>query len=124
MDRSSKDIFNPSVIEDIYPTRPNNMEDVCLYEFVANYKFDIIGEIGEREYKLRSKPVLSNHRKFNPMQEAERDDFYYSLIFLFVPFRDETTLVMERETMEEVFRRHREASICGIKIILTNDRNY
>ena len=40
MDRSSKDIFNPSVIEDFYPTRPNNMEDVSLYEFVADYKFD------------------------------------------------------------------------------------
>uniref|UniRef100_A0A1X7V7D6 Uncharacterized protein n=1 Tax=Amphimedon queenslandica TaxID=400682 RepID=A0A1X7V7D6_AMPQE len=49
------------------------------------------------------------------MQEAERDDFYYSLIFLFVPFRDESTLVMEGETMEEAFRRHREASIRGIE---------
>uniref|UniRef100_A0A1X7VF99 DNA helicase Pif1-like 2B domain-containing protein n=1 Tax=Amphimedon queenslandica TaxID=400682 RepID=A0A1X7VF99_AMPQE len=48
------------------------------------------------------------------MQEAERDVFYYSLIFLFVPFRDKTTLVMEGETMEEAFRRHREASIRGI----------
>uniref|UniRef100_A0A1X7T9G7 Uncharacterized protein n=1 Tax=Amphimedon queenslandica TaxID=400682 RepID=A0A1X7T9G7_AMPQE len=115
MDRSSKDIFNPSIIEDFYPTRPNNMEDVSLYEFVANYKFDKIGENGEREYKLRSKPVLPNHRKFNPMQEAERDDFYYLLIFLFVPFRDESTLVMEGETMEEAFRRHREASIRGIE---------
>uniref|UniRef100_A0A1X7U4I0 Uncharacterized protein n=1 Tax=Amphimedon queenslandica TaxID=400682 RepID=A0A1X7U4I0_AMPQE len=91
------------------------MEDVSLYEFVANYKFDKIGENGEREYKLRSKPVLPNHRKFNPMQEAERDDFYYSLIFLFVPFRDESTLVMEGETMEEAFRRHREASVRGIE---------
>ena len=42
MDRSSKDIFNPSMIEDFYPTRPSNMEDVSLYEFVANYKFDKI----------------------------------------------------------------------------------
>uniref|UniRef100_A0A1X7TAZ5 Helitron helicase-like domain-containing protein n=1 Tax=Amphimedon queenslandica TaxID=400682 RepID=A0A1X7TAZ5_AMPQE len=67
MNRSSKDIFNPSIIEDFYPTRPNNMEDVSLYEFVANYKFDKVGENGEREYKLRSKPVLPNHRKFNPM---------------------------------------------------------
>uniref|UniRef100_A0A1X7UYM4 Uncharacterized protein n=1 Tax=Amphimedon queenslandica TaxID=400682 RepID=A0A1X7UYM4_AMPQE len=115
MDRSSKDIFNPSIIEDFYPTRPNNMEDVSLYEFVANYKFDKIGENEEREYKLRSKPVLPNHRKFNPMQEAERDVFYYSLIFLFVPFRDESTLVMEGETMEEAFRHHREASIRGIE---------
>uniref|UniRef100_A0A1X7U1I1 ATP-dependent DNA helicase n=2 Tax=Amphimedon queenslandica TaxID=400682 RepID=A0A1X7U1I1_AMPQE len=115
MDRSSKDIFNPSIIEDFYPTRPNNMEDVSLYEFVANYKFDKIEENGEREYKLRSKPVLPNHRKFNSMQETERDDFYYSLIFLFVPFRDESTLVIEGETMEEAFRRHREASIRGIE---------
>ena len=46
MDRSSKDIFNPSVID---PTRPNNMEDLSLYEFVANYKFDKIGKDGERE---------------------------------------------------------------------------
>uniref|UniRef100_A0A1X7UQ58 Uncharacterized protein n=1 Tax=Amphimedon queenslandica TaxID=400682 RepID=A0A1X7UQ58_AMPQE len=49
------------------------------------------------------------------MQEAERDDFHYSLIFLFVPFNDESTLVMEGETMEEAFRRHREASIRGIE---------
>ena len=40
MDRSSKDIFNPSLIEDFYPTRPNNMKDLSLYEFVANYKFN------------------------------------------------------------------------------------
>uniref|UniRef100_A0A1X7V6L5 Uncharacterized protein n=1 Tax=Amphimedon queenslandica TaxID=400682 RepID=A0A1X7V6L5_AMPQE len=82
-----------------------------LYEFVANYKFDKIGENGEIEYKYRSKPVLSNHRIFNPMQEAERDNFYYSQIFLFVPFRDEITLIMEGETMKEALSRHREASI-------------
>ena len=68
MDRSSKDIFNPSVIEDFYPTRPNIMEDVSLYKFVANYKFDKIGKDGEREYKPRPKPV--NHRKINPMKET------------------------------------------------------
>ena len=55
------------------------------------------------------------------MKEMERDDFYYSLIFLFVPFRDDSTLVMEGETMEEAFRCHREASIRGISI---NYRNY
>ena len=57
MDRSSKNILNPSVIEYFYPTRPNNMEDVSLYEYFANYKFDTIGKDGEREYKPRSKPV-------------------------------------------------------------------
>ena len=38
MDQSSKDIFNLSVIEDFYRTRPNDTEDVSLY------KFDIIGK--------------------------------------------------------------------------------
>uniref|UniRef100_A0A1X7TLW7 Uncharacterized protein n=1 Tax=Amphimedon queenslandica TaxID=400682 RepID=A0A1X7TLW7_AMPQE len=49
------------------------------------------------------------------MQEAERDIFHYSLIFLFVSFRDKSTLIMERETMEEAVRRHREVSILGIE---------
>ena len=49
------------------------------------------------------------------MKEMERDVFYYSLIFLFVPFRDDSTLVMEGKTMEEAFRRLREASIHGIE---------
>uniref|UniRef100_A0A1X7UJ17 Uncharacterized protein n=1 Tax=Amphimedon queenslandica TaxID=400682 RepID=A0A1X7UJ17_AMPQE len=49
------------------------------------------------------------------MQDEEREDFYYLLIFLFVPFRDESTLVMEGETMEEAFVCHIKACICGIK---------
>uniref|UniRef100_A0A1X7TUE5 Uncharacterized protein n=1 Tax=Amphimedon queenslandica TaxID=400682 RepID=A0A1X7TUE5_AMPQE len=49
------------------------------------------------------------------MQEAERDNFYYSLIILFVPFREKSALVMEVETMKGAVRRHREASICGIE---------
>ena len=115
MDRSSKDIFNPSVMKDIYPTRPNIMEDVSLYKFVGIYKFDKIGKDQEREYKPRSKPVLPNHRKFNPMKESEGNNFYFSLIFLFAPFRDESTHVMDGETMEEASRRHREWSIRGIE---------
>uniref|UniRef100_A0A1X7U8V9 Uncharacterized protein n=1 Tax=Amphimedon queenslandica TaxID=400682 RepID=A0A1X7U8V9_AMPQE len=72
MDRSLKDIFNPSMIEDFYPTRPNNMEDVSLYEFVANYKFDKIGENEENtnfdQCQDESKLVLAGET----MEEAFR----------------------------------------------------
>uniref|UniRef100_A0A1X7U1T8 Uncharacterized protein n=1 Tax=Amphimedon queenslandica TaxID=400682 RepID=A0A1X7U1T8_AMPQE len=37
-----------------------------------------------------------------------------SLYIKSVTVQDKSTLVMEGETMEEAFRRHREASICGI----------
>uniref|UniRef100_A0A1X7VX28 Uncharacterized protein n=1 Tax=Amphimedon queenslandica TaxID=400682 RepID=A0A1X7VX28_AMPQE len=49
------------------------------------------------------------------MQEVEQDNFYYSITILFVPFRDESTLVMQGETMEEAFSHHIEASIRGIE---------
>uniref|UniRef100_A0A1X7U4H4 Uncharacterized protein n=1 Tax=Amphimedon queenslandica TaxID=400682 RepID=A0A1X7U4H4_AMPQE len=58
------------------------------------------------------------------MQEAERDNFYYSLIFLFVPFRDESTLVMEGETMEELLGVTEKHLYVALKIISTNYRNY
>uniref|UniRef100_A0A1X7TWD7 Helitron helicase-like domain-containing protein n=1 Tax=Amphimedon queenslandica TaxID=400682 RepID=A0A1X7TWD7_AMPQE len=40
-------------------------------------------------------------------------DNQYEIVF--ASMIDESTLVMEGETMEEAFRRHREASICGIE---------
>uniref|UniRef100_A0A1X7VYJ8 Uncharacterized protein n=1 Tax=Amphimedon queenslandica TaxID=400682 RepID=A0A1X7VYJ8_AMPQE len=48
MYRYSKDIYNPNIIEDFYPTRQNNIRDESLYKFVAIYKFHEIGEVGER----------------------------------------------------------------------------
>ena len=41
----------------------------------------------------------------NREKEDQRDDFYYSMILLFVPFRDEGTLINKDETMEEAFNR-------------------
>ena len=33
---TSTNIFESSVIETFYPQRPADMEDVCLYSFIAN----------------------------------------------------------------------------------------
>ena len=37
---NAEDIYAPSLIDNFYPTRPNELENVCLYDFVAHYKYD------------------------------------------------------------------------------------
>ena len=52
----SEDIFQSNLLDTYYPQRPNDLEDVCLYDFVANY--DYCGKdsrTGKRQYwKLTS----------------------------------------------------------------------
>ena len=81
------------------------MEKVCLYDFVQEY--DRCGEDkeGVPVYKKRSKPYLPNHRLYDPNKEGQREDYFYSLLLLFVPFRSEAELVKEGETAEQAFSR-------------------
>ena len=104
---NAKDIYAPSLIDNFYPTRPRELENVCLYDFVAHYKYDGNDKNGERKYRKLTKPVLPNHKIFNPLKEEERESYYYSLMILFVPFRYEAGLILDGETVEEAFQRHR-----------------
>ena len=51
------------------------------------------------------KARLPNHKLFNPQKENQRENYFYSLILFFVPFRDESNLLLENETAEEAFHR-------------------
>ena len=57
--------YAPSLIDNFYPTRPSELENVCLYDFVAPYKYDGTDKNGERKYRKLTKPVLPNHKIFN-----------------------------------------------------------
>ena len=37
-DAQSTDIFEDNIIDNFYPERPDDMEEVCLYDFVAEYE--------------------------------------------------------------------------------------
>ena len=41
----------------------------------------------------------------DPKKEDQRESYFYSLLLLFVPFRDESSLLQEQETAEEAFKR-------------------
>ena len=49
------------------------MDNVCIDDFVAHYKYDGTDKNGERKYRKLTKPVLPNHKIFNPLKEEERE---------------------------------------------------
>ena len=101
----TKYIFEDNLVDTYYPKRPQELEDVCLYDFVANYEWQGRDDDGNRKYRKLSKPRLPNHKLFDPENEDQREDYYYSLVLLFTPFRDESSLLLSNETAEEAFHR-------------------
>ena len=100
----TEDIFEDNLIDTFYPQRPATLEGVCLYDFVAHYDWQSRDDDGNRKYRKLTKPRLPNHKLFDLANELHREDYYYSLLLLFTPFRDESSL-LEHETAEEAFHR-------------------
>ena len=71
---------------------------------VAHYDWQSRDDDGNRKYRKLTKPRLPNHKLFDLANELHREDYYYSLLLLFTPFRDESSL-LEHETAEEAFHR-------------------
>ena len=101
----TENIFEDNLVDTYYPQRPINLEALCLYDFVANYDWYGKDDSGNRKYKKLTKSRLPNNKLFDPEKEYEREDYYYSLILLFVPFRDESNLLLQDESTEEAFHR-------------------
>ena len=72
---------------------------------MAHYKRDKKDKDGNRVYRMLTKPRLIQHKYFDPEKPEERENFFYSLLLLFVPFRDEGSLLLENETAEQAFNR-------------------
>ena len=57
-DPDTEDIFEDNLIDTFYPQRPQELEDVCLYDFVANYDWQGRDDQGRRKYKRLTKAQL------------------------------------------------------------------
>ena len=75
-DPNSTNIFEENLVDTFYPERPDEMEDVCLYDFVANYVKCGIDKDGKTKYGKLSKSALPNHRLFNPKKEDEKESYF------------------------------------------------
>ena len=51
-----------------------------------------VDEDGNTVYRKLGKPIIPNH---NPSKEKERENNFYTLLVLFVPFRNEGDLIEE-----------------------------
>ena len=98
-------IFEDSIVDTFYPQRPGSMEDICLYDFVANYTKCGIDKDGKVVYRKLNKTILPNHRIYNPNKENKRELFLFSLAPV-CPFRKEEDLIEENEDAEHAFNRH------------------
>ena len=104
-DPESDDIFENNLIDTHYPQRPKRLENVCLYDFVRKYDWYKKDSKGRKTWPTITNPRLINHKIYDPRNEHEREDYYYSLVLLFTPFRDEASLLLENEKAEEAFDR-------------------
>ena len=82
------------------------MEDVCLYDFIAEYTKCDIDNDGNTVYRKLTNLVLPNHKIFNTNREEEKEGYYYSLLLLFVPFRNEGDPICDGENAESAINRH------------------
>ena len=48
------------VIDTHYPKKPDNLDDLCLHDFVANYDWYTKDRRGKRVYRKLTKPRLIN----------------------------------------------------------------
>lgn len=120
-------IFNN--IFDRYQLRPDDLEGVSLagfavrYETISNIKFnEDDGDIELRQednevaryirlrdnmpMHIRIKPVILRHRYYTLNSlNSDRGGFYYNLIVLHIPFRNENDLMQEEKSAEACFLR-------------------
>ena len=87
---------NPDT-EDIwthYPQRPDSLENICTLWLTVIGKADMMMET---EGTPNSKIHVFQTTSCSILERRIREDYFYSLILLFVPFRCESSLLLQNE---------------------------
>lgn len=109
MQGDSEDIFCPNWVDVHYPNRPEQLVNICLYDFLRWY--DIVKSkpkdsvihyrYGDKYLRKRKDPYLINHFRFNVRKEPE--NYYHSLLLLFLPWIVLEDLKCGMDTYENAF---------------------
>lgn len=99
LDKESNDVYVTGSISK-YSNRPKTMENVCLADFIAEYKKGSSQKVNENEdedlseaniYSCRNKPAIIRYRRYKLIQDNH--NYYREQIMLFLPWRNESNEV-------------------------------
>ena len=80
---------------------PNEDSNPELHQLVTKYQYHKCSGYCQRREKVKG-----TYRPYNPSKENEGENDFYSLLLLFVPFRNEIDMTEEGESAEGTFNRH------------------
>lgn len=117
---NSTDVFYLNII-DYYINRPDELEHLSLFKFASYYKSSSsetvnVSSKSQKRIKLknlnkilqlRRKPVIIRTPKFLP----NTNQYFFSLLMLHLPFRDEKELLHPYENAKEAFM-HKYDNFC------------
>ncbi|XP_070528970.1 uncharacterized protein [Cardiocondyla obscurior] len=113
LDEESTDLFCPALVDDYYLNRVEKLESVSLYEFAKWYDVTTTEPKNKliEYYKIDSKHFLKrrrcacliNHYKYNV--ETQPEDYFFSLLLMFKPWRNLDDLKDNCDTYAEAFEK-------------------
>ena len=76
----SEDIYIKDIVSCNYPNRPDDLEDLCLHDFVANYDSHSKDSQGRRIYRKVIKSRLVSKKMFDSKKEDQRESYFFLFI--------------------------------------------
>jgi ATP-dependent DNA helicase PIF1 len=113
-DPGTEDIFLPHWVVDIYPDRPDSLENCSLHEMLAWYEREKVTSTHRHENQLKhfgfylrrrqTKPYIVTHQIINPNQSDEaKETYFYYLLKLFKPWRCESDICQSGKSFHETY---------------------
>ena len=123
---NSTDIFHGNLLGNWYPSRPDNLEDMSLIEFVQTYSRANVQDVKSTSEQKKNrlitlkndqgymiKRLLDPRHPYPPIVYGptyldpvlNKEEFYYSHLVLHVPWREESQLLGKSRIYEVEFNR-------------------
>jgi hypothetical protein len=136
LNKESTDIYCNNIIDTYYPSRPKELDKICLYDFASYYDLNsnklpctknknhsdcIILNDNFGYMHKRKTPHLLKTPRYKPSNKEAREKYFHQLLILFKPWRDENNdLMMEQcKSYEESFKYLKEKNMLNIQLTTT-----